>query len=141
MPGSTTISATLSGVAGSTTLTVQATPLTITTASLPGGTLNVSYSATLAAGGGTSPYTWSIASGSLPAGLSLNSSTGVISGMPTAAGTFSFTVQVSDSGNPEQTAIKALSIAVAAQVNYTIWPGHGSRHWLTPGRTAPWSWE
>ena len=101
----------MSGVTGSTGLTVQTTPLSITTSSLPGGTLNVSYSATLAASGGTSPYTWSIASGSLPTGLSLAGGTGVISGTPTAAGTFNFTVRVTDSANPAQTATKALSIA------------------------------
>ena len=110
--GSTTITATLSGVTGSTGLTVQAVPLSITTSSLPGGTLNVSYSATLAATGGTLPYTWSIASGSLPTGLSLNGGTGVISGTPTVAGTFNFTVRVTDSRNPAQTATRALSIAV-----------------------------
>ena len=121
--GSTTISATLSGVTGNTNLTVQVTPLTITTTSLPNGTLNVSYSATLAASGGTPPYTWSISSGSLPAGLSLNTSTGGISGTPTTTGTFNFTVQVTDTSNPNQTTTKALSITVSAQSNSTIWPG------------------
>ena len=119
--GSTTISATLSGVAGSTGLTVQAAPLSITTSSLPGGTLNASYTATLTASGGTLPYTWAIVSGSLPTGLSLNG--GIISGTATAAGTFNFTVQVTDSTNPMQTATKALSIAVTTQSNFTIWPG------------------
>lgn len=70
--------------------------LAITTASLPGGSLGVAYSATLAATGGQTPYTWSVSAGSLPAGLSL-SSAGVISGTPTAPGTASFTVQVVDS--------------------------------------------
>lgn len=114
-PGTTTISATLSGVTGSTSLTVQATPLTltITTQSLPDGTLNISYSATLTASGGTAPYTWSIAGGSLPTGLSLNNGTGVISGMPTATGNFSFTAQATDSGNPQQTATKTLSITIS----------------------------
>ena len=67
--GSTTISATLGTVIGSTTLTVQTTPLTITTTSLPGGNLNVAYTATLAASGGVTPYTWSLDSGALPTGL------------------------------------------------------------------------
>ena len=67
--GSTTISATQSGVTGLTTLTVQTAPLTITTGSpLPNGTVNAGYSTTLAASGGTLPYTWSIVSGSLAPG-------------------------------------------------------------------------
>src|SRR5262249_12498648 len=85
--GSTTISATLGSVSGSTGLTVAAGPLTITTTALPGGVVGAAYSATLAASGGTPPYTWAIASGALPAGLTLAPSSGVISGTPTASGT------------------------------------------------------
>ena len=57
--------------------------LMITTGSLPNGQVNVPYNATLAASGGTTPYTWSLTSGTLPAGLTLNASTGTISGTPT----------------------------------------------------------
>ena len=65
---------------------------TITTDSLPNGTEGTSYSQTLTATG-TAPITWSIAEdSSLPAGLSLGADTGVISGIPTADGTFNFTV-------------------------------------------------
>ena len=66
--GTTTISATLGAVSGSTGLTVTPGPLTITTTALPAATAGVAYSATLAATGGTPPYTWSLASGTLPAG-------------------------------------------------------------------------
>ena len=99
------------------------TSLTIATASLANGTQNVAYSATLAASGGTLPYTWSIASG-LPPGLTLNSGTGVISGTPTTVGTYSFTAQVTDAGNPALNATKALSIVISAPQTtyYTIWP-------------------
>src|SRR5207249_2425365 len=82
----------------------------ITTSSMPNGTQGTPYSATLVATGGTTPYTWSIAAGSLPAGLSLASSTGVISGTPVAAGTASFTIQVADVNL--QTATKPLSITI-----------------------------
>src|SRR5208283_4784413 len=83
--------------------------LTITTTSLPGGEAGVGYSQTLAASGGTTPYTWSVSAGTLPAGLSL-SSAGVISGTPTTAGTSSFTVQVADSAGGKAT--QALSITI-----------------------------
>jgi hypothetical protein len=93
------------------TLTVL-NPVKITTGALPGATSGVAYSATLAAKGGTPPYTWSVTSGALPPGLSLSGS-GVISGKPTTKGTFSFTVKVTDTSNPVQTAKKALSLVVS----------------------------
>jgi hypothetical protein len=64
---------------------------------LPPGALNAGYSATLTARGGHAPYTWSITQGALPQGLTLNGTTGVISGTLTASGTATFTVQVTDS--------------------------------------------
>jgi hypothetical protein len=86
--------------------------LAISTSSLPGGTVGGSYSTTLAASGGVTPYLWSIAAGSLPAGLTVNPQTGVISGSPSAAGTFTFTAQVSDAQSPADSATRSLSIAV-----------------------------
>jgi len=92
-------------------LTVAAPPPpTVTTASLPASTQNIAYSATLSATAGTTPYTWSIASGTLPTGLTLAPSTGVISGTPTVVGTSNFTVQVTDATTA--TATKALSITI-----------------------------
>jgi Putative Ig domain len=88
--------------------------LAITTSSMPAGTNGTSYSNALQASGGTSPYAWSISAGSLPAGLSLNQATGLISGTPTANGTSSFTATVTDGGSPAQTKSVPLSIAVAA---------------------------
>ena len=75
--------------------------LTITTTSLPGATQNQAYNATLQATGGNPPYTWSIASGLLPAGLSLAPSTGVISGTPNSVQTNNFTIQVKDAGGSQ----------------------------------------
>jgi len=94
------------------------TPVSITTSSLPTAKLGVAYSKSLAATGGTAPYSWSLASGTLPAGLSL-SSAGVISGTPTAQGTSNFTVRVTDSSNPAQSATKALSLSVVNPVKIT----------------------
>src|ERR1035441_9762884 len=78
------------------TQTIDSAPQVLTT-SLPPGTAGTSYSATLAATAGTTPYTWSLSSGNLPAGLSLNASTGAITGIPTVGGTSNFTVQVTRS--------------------------------------------
>ncbi len=83
-----------------------ASPLSITTSSLTGAAVGVSYSQAVSATGGTTPYTFSMSSGSLPAGLSLSAG-GVISGTPTAAGTFSFAVRVKD--NVNNTATKTYS--------------------------------
>jgi RHS repeat-associated protein len=89
--------------------------LAVTTTSLTGATQGVNYSQAVKASGGITPYSWSILSGALPAGLSLDPSTGTITGAPTASGTLNFTVQVTDSSTPTaQTATQALSIAVAA---------------------------
>ncbi|MFY9571181.1 MAG: FG-GAP-like repeat-containing protein [Blastocatellia bacterium] len=87
-------------------------PLTVATSSLANGTLNTSYSQSLSASGGTSPYSWSIVQGlgSLPPGLNLNA--GTISGTPGSIGTYNFTVQVTDAASG--TAQKALSIVVVA---------------------------
>ena len=85
--------------------------LTITTASLPGGSLGQPYQAQLTASGGQPPYTWSLTSGNLPAGLNLSIS-GLISGIPTASGTFTFTVQVTDQASNR--AGRNLSITISS---------------------------
>jgi len=94
------------------TLTVNAASptLQITTTQLPGATVSAAFNATLTAAGGTTPYSWSLGSGSLPNGLALSSS-GSISGTPTSAGSFPFTVQVTDA--TAHTASSNLSITVA----------------------------
>ncbi|HET9132566.1 MAG TPA: Ig domain-containing protein [Terriglobia bacterium] len=89
-------------------ITISSNAVTISTMSLPNGTQQTAYSATRTATGGTPPYSWTIASGGLPTGLSLNSSSGVISGTPQSAGTSDFTVRVTDSSS--QSATKPLSI-------------------------------
>ena len=98
-------------------------PLTITTSSpLPDGWVGTAYNQTLNATGGLTPYTWSITSGSLPSGLTLNSSTGVISGTPTTTGTSDFIVQVADSNSPPSPpAAKNFSITIRSN-NVRIWP-------------------
>jgi hypothetical protein len=90
------------------TVTVTA-PLVITTTSLPGGVVGTAFSATLGATGGVQTYTWQIAG--LPAGLT-PSSAGVISGTPTAPGTSSVSVTVTDSAVPPNSATSTLPLTV-----------------------------
>ncbi len=92
---------------GSYSITITEPSLTITTTSLPSGSLTASYSAALNATGGTTPYTWS-ASG-LPGGLSISSG-GAISGTPTSLGTFTVSVTVKDAGGLTATAGLALTV-------------------------------
>jgi YVTN family beta-propeller protein len=89
------------------------TALSIQEARLPAGTLGVPYSAALSAQGGTSPYQWSLASGSLPAGLTLATATGTIMGTPSSLGTSSFVANVSDASSPALTVSKSLTITVS----------------------------
>jgi hypothetical protein len=76
----------------------SSSPLEITNVSLPNGNVGAAYSAQLNATGGQSPYNWALALGNPPPGLSLNSS-GLISGIPTTNGLFSFKAQASDSNS------------------------------------------
>jgi hypothetical protein len=86
----------------------------ITTASLAGGQVGTPYSQPLSVNGGTSPYTWSVVSGTLPNGLKLNASTGLISGTPTATATnLPLTFSVSDSSSPPLTATASLALNIA----------------------------
>jgi Putative Ig domain len=89
-------------------------PLTITTSSLPDGTVNQPYAAALGGSGGITPYTWSLAGGSppLPAGLSLNETTGTITGEPTAPGETTPIFRLEDSSSPEQAVQKPLKITI-----------------------------
>ncbi len=90
---------------------VAAVPVvTVTTATpLPGATVGTPYSQSLAAAGGTGPYTWALASGSLPAGVSVTSA-GVVSGTPSTRGTFAFSVTVTDSAGPSHSTTYAMSL-------------------------------
>ena len=95
-------------------LTVGAAPLSITTTSpLPNATNGVTYSQPFTATGGTAPYSFTVTGGALPAGMALNN--GKLEGTPTADGTYTFTVTVTDSAGPTAaTASKAFSLKVNA---------------------------
>ena len=122
--------------------------LSITTApQLPPAVPGSPYSTTLAAAGGTAPYVWSIAAGSIPAGLSLNASSGVLAGTPTSAGTYNFTAAVTDAVN--LTVQKAFTLVAAAGLTITT-PAPlpnalaGTAYTLTlqaSGGQTPYSWR
>lgn len=96
------------------------TPLSITTSSVSSGQLASYYSQVLSATGGSPAYSWSVSSGTLPSGLSLTS-TGVLSGTPGQAGTFTFTAMVRDAANTTATRSFTLAVATAA-CNYSVSP-------------------
>jgi hypothetical protein len=87
--------------------------LIITTMSMPDGEVETVYNVSLLASGGASPYTWSIARGNLPDGLTLDAVSGVISGTPTKKGNYNFTVQVSDNATQMSTMTQRLRIRIA----------------------------
>jgi hypothetical protein len=108
--------AVVSGCASS-SVPAAAAPATmkITTTSVPNGTVGVAYSASIAASGGVTPYTYSASN--LPKTLAINSTTGAITGTPatSAVGTTAVTVKVSDSSKPEAQSVEAvLSLTVNA---------------------------
>jgi FtsP/CotA-like multicopper oxidase with cupredoxin domain len=100
-------------------------PVTVSTASLPNGGVNVAYTTTLAATGGNGSYTWTRTAGTLPPGLTL-AANGTISGTPTTANTYNFTVRATDTQTPTAAfGEKALSITIlprAASPGYLTVP-------------------
>ncbi|MER5619667.1 putative Ig domain-containing protein [Streptosporangium sp. NPDC002544] len=117
-----------------------------TFAAPPAGEVNVAYSVPLTVTGGTTPYVWSVSAGSLPPGLTLNASTGVLSGTPTLGGSYSFTAQVTDASNVTATRAVTLVIAAAPVLTFPAPPnGEVSIPYSIPltvtGGTAPYVWS
>jgi hypothetical protein len=94
------------------TITVLPPPLDLMTGQLITGQQGLAYNQQLAAAGGKPPYTWSIATGALPAGLALNAMSGMISGTPSLSGTFNVTIAVADADS--RTMRKAFALAINA---------------------------
>ena len=92
-------------------------PVLITSASLPGAVADMPYAVTLGAVGGAAPWRWSIAAGALPAGLTLDPASGVVSGIPqsTARETYLVTFAVTDSWTPPFVALRQFTIRVAVK--------------------------
>jgi len=105
------------------TLAMAAPTLSLAPASLPNGIGSTPYTASFSASGGTAPYTFALSAGALPSGLSLNAA-GVLSGTPSAVGSFTFSVRVTDStggtpataGNNYTVTISAPSIVITTSV-------------------------
>lgn len=109
------------------TITAQSSALTITTTSIPAATAGLPYVAAVSASGGNPPYSWSLASGSLPNGILFNSQTGAFSGSSTQLGNFAFTVRVTDSAGNSATQGLSLLVSQAVKSSYTAFvePRHG----------------
>jgi hypothetical protein len=109
--------------------------LAISTASLPAANIGVGYTTTITATGGVVPYTFAVTNGSLPAGLPLNSATGVLAGTPTTGGAFNFTLTASDSAVPQDkssapflivvghTVIVQWTASITPGVSYNVYSG------------------
>jgi large repetitive protein len=96
-------------------------PVTLSPLTLANGTVGAAYSQAITASGGTGPYTYSVTTGSLPAGLTFSSG-GVLSGTPTTAGSFSFTVRATDSVGCFGDWLYAIVINAAACPTITVSP-------------------
>jgi subtilisin family serine protease len=116
IPGSSTETLTLTSPSGTETIDLF---LKIETAMLSEGQVGGDYDYGLKASGGTAPYTWSISSGSLPGGLSLDGTTGVISGVPTIVGTSYFTVQATDANLSSTT--RDVSLRIVGSLVSMMW--------------------
>ena len=119
--------------------------LTIVTPSLAGGQTGTAYAATLSAVSGSAPYTWSLAAGALPSGLSL-STTGELSGTPTTAGTAAFTVRVTDASSATATRAYNLAVTGVLEITTSILPDArtGVPYDTTlavSGGTGPFAWS
>ena len=90
------VNATIADNQGLGTISNDDVPVTVNPATVPNGTVAVAYSQTLTASGGVAPYSFAVTAGALPAGLTLSPG-GVLSGTPTAGGSFNFTVSATDS--------------------------------------------
>ncbi|MBK7259387.1 MAG: putative Ig domain-containing protein [Ignavibacteriae bacterium] len=114
----------VAGPSGKLTFRVDPASLAISTASpLPAGTTGVTYTTTVAASGGTLPYSWSLSSGALPTGLSLTPATGVISGIPIAGiAPASFQIRVTDNAGAHTEKDLSLSIYNPAPIISSLSP-------------------
>ena len=89
-------------------------PVSIATVSVPQGQTGTPYAVTLSATGGTGAYTWSVAAGGLPGGVSLGTSSGLIAGTPSQSGTSTFTVRAQDPSDPTNAATRSYTLTIGS---------------------------
>lgn len=121
-------------------------PLSITTASLADATAGTAYFQLLAASGGTQPHNWAVTVGSLPNGMTLDSGTGQLGGIPTTPGTYNFTARVTDAGGQQASqnytlvVRSTLTITTAALPDGTIGTAY-SQQLAATGGAQPFTWS
>jgi hypothetical protein len=96
--------------------------ITVNPATLPNGTVGTAYNQIITATGGTAPYTFAVSIGALPTGLTLNPATGAITGSPTTAGTFTFTITATDVNGCSGSRLYEVTIASTGCAAITLSP-------------------
>jgi hypothetical protein len=132
-------------------LTIQVSgtgSILITSLTLPDATVSTPYSGQLTATGGSGSYVWTLSSGTLPGGLTLNGATGLISGTPRSAGTSLFTVTVTDSANTTVTAslnytlkTNVITIVTTSPLPVASEGAPFSQTFIASGGTGPYTWN
>ncbi|MCP1309650.1 putative Ig domain-containing protein [Paenibacillus tyrfis] len=136
-------------ITASRALTLQIHPqLVIQAPALPEGTVGIAYpQQILSASGGNGTYTWSVVSGSLPAGMTFDPATAAISGTPSAEGTYSFTVQVADGNGVKATKAVTLLVRAALKVQTpeltegTVGVAYANQEFSAAGGSGTYTWS
>ena len=148
--GTSSVTVTMTDAAGATatriySLTINVAP-SITTGSLPNGEQGLAYSATVSAANGTTPYSW--AASGLPAGLTINANSGLISGTPTATGSFSVSVTVTDTAGATATRVYPVTIGTGPAISgpatlpaWTVNRAYPNTTVTATGGTTPYVWS
>jgi hypothetical protein len=133
-------------LSASQTVSIQINAAPVVVPTIPAATINTPYSQPLQVTGGTAPFTWTITKGTLPTGLTLDSTTGIISGTATTLTTKTFTVQVTDSFSLSATSSITLAVKNPLKLSTTALPGGKvgapySKTLVATGGVTPYTWS